>query len=138
MGADAATSLASYLCTARRVEEALAWGERAVAASAGDPAARLQALIVVALSLTLAGRGPEGLARLDELPAAAAEVPLEATDGLVMRGMCRLFTDDLTGAMADLSVGVARLRAGVSSHTPASACSISAMPSTASAPGTTL
>ena len=57
-----------YLCTLRRVEEALTWGERAVAASAGDPAARLQALIVVALSLTLAGRGPEGLARLGELP----------------------------------------------------------------------
>jgi ATP/maltotriose-dependent transcriptional regulator MalT len=115
VGADAATLLASYLCTVRRLEEALAWGERAVAASAGDPAARLQALIVVALSLTLAGRAPEGLARLDELPAAAARVPIEATDGLVMRGMCRLFTDDLTGAMADLLVGVARLRSGVSS-----------------------
>jgi DNA-binding CsgD family transcriptional regulator len=115
VGAYAATSLASYLCTVRRLEESLAWGERALAASQGDPAAHLQALLVVGLSLTLAGRGPEGLARLGELPDAAAEVPLKATDGLVMRGMCRLFTDDLTGAMADLSVGVARLRAGVSS-----------------------
>jgi len=115
VGADAATSLASYLCTVRRLEEALVWSERAFAASAGDPAARLQALTVVALSLTLAGRAPEGLARLGELPAAAARVPIEATDGLVMRGMCRLFTDDLTGAMTDLSVGVARLRAGVRS-----------------------
>ena len=115
VGAYAATSLASYLCTVRRLEEALAWGERAVAASVGDPAAHLRALVIVALSLTLAGRGPEGLGRLGELPAAAAEVPLKATDGLVMRGMCRLITGDLTGAMADLSVGVARLRAGVSS-----------------------
>ena len=115
VGADAATWLATYLCTVGRVEEALAWSERAVAASAGDPAFRLQALVVVALSLALAGRAPEGLARLGELPAAAAEVPIEATDGLVVRGMCRLFTDDLTGAMADLSAGVARLRAGVSS-----------------------
>ncbi len=118
VGAAAATALAAYLCTGGRVEEAMAWGERAVAASAGDPAARLQALIVVALSLTLAGHGPEGLARLDELPAAAAEVPLEFTDGLVMRGMCRLFTDDMTGAMGDLSVGMARLRAGVSLRDP--------------------
>ena len=118
VGADAATALASYLCTVRRLEEALAWGERAVAASAGDPAARLQALIAVALSLTLAGRGPEGLARLGGLPAVAAEVPLAATDGLITRGMCRLFTDDMTGAMADLSVGMARQRAGVSSHDP--------------------
>ena len=118
VGADAATSLASYLLSSRREGEALAWGERAIAASAGDQATRLQALNVVALALTLTGRGPEGLARLGELPAVAAEVPLAATDGLVMRGMCRLFTDDLTGAMADLSVGAARQRAGVSSHDP--------------------
>src|ERR1035438_48439 len=97
VGADAATWLAAYLCTVRRVEEALSWSERAVAASAGDPAARLQALIMTAQSLTLAGRGPEGLARLGGLPAAAAEVPLAATDGLVMRGVCPLFTDDKTG-----------------------------------------
>jgi ATP/maltotriose-dependent transcriptional regulator MalT len=118
VGAAAATLLASYLCSLRRVEEALSWGERAVAASAGDPAAHLQALIVVALSLTLAGRGPEGLARLSGLAAAAAEVPLDLTDGLVMRGMCRLFTDDMTGAVADLSVSLARQRAGVSSRDP--------------------
>jgi DNA-binding CsgD family transcriptional regulator len=118
VGAAAATSLASYLCSLRRVEEALSWGERAVAASAGDPAAHLQALVVVALSLTLAGRGAEGLARLSGLAAAAAEVPLDLTDGLVMRGMCRLFTDDMTGAMADLSVSLARQRAGVSSRDP--------------------
>jgi ATP/maltotriose-dependent transcriptional regulator MalT len=118
VGADAAISLASYLLSSRRVQEALAWGERAVAASAGDQATRLQALIVVTLSLILAGRGPEGLARLGELPASAAEVPLAATDGLITRGMCRLFTDDLTGAIADLSVGMARQRAGVSSHDP--------------------
>ena len=118
VGAAAATSLAAYFCTLRRLEEALTWGERAVAASAGNTATRLQALIVVALSLTLAGRGPDGLARLGELPAAAGEVPLELTDGLVMRGMCRLFIDDLTGAMTDLLVGMARQRAGVSSRDP--------------------
>src|ERR1700722_17319692 len=49
VGAAAATSLAAYLCTVRRVAEALSWGERAVAASAGDPAARLRALTVVAV-----------------------------------------------------------------------------------------
>ena len=40
----------------------------------------------VALTLTLAGRGPEGLARLAGLPAVAAEVPLEHTGALVIRG----------------------------------------------------
>ena len=114
VGAAAATSLSAYLCTLQRVEEAVTWGERAVKASGNAPAARLYALMPVALALTLAGRGPEALARLDVLPAAAAEVPLEQTDGLVIRGMCKLFTDDPAGAVADLSVSVARLRAGVS------------------------
>jgi tetratricopeptide (TPR) repeat protein len=118
VGAAAATSLAHYLCTLRRDEEAVTWGERAVAASAGDPALGLQALTVVALSLTLAGRGEEGLARLPSLPAVPAEAPLELTDGLIMRGMCRLFTDDAAGAVADLSVGLSRLRAGVSVRYP--------------------
>ncbi len=118
VGAAAATTLAAYLCTTGRIEEALTWGERAVAASAEDPGARLQALIVVVVSLTIAGRGREGLARLDWLPAVAAEVPLEHTDALVMRGMCRLFTDDMTGAVTDLSAALARLRAGVSLQSP--------------------
>jgi len=118
VGAAAATTLAAYLCSTGRMEEALTWSERAVAASAGDPIARLHALIVVVESLTIAGRGREGLARLSELPAAAAEIPLEHTDALVMRGICRLFTDDMTGAVTDLSVGLARLRAGVSLQSP--------------------
>jgi DNA-binding CsgD family transcriptional regulator/tetratricopeptide (TPR) repeat protein len=114
VGAAAATSLAAYLCTDGRPQEAVAWAERAVAASGEDPTASLQALIVTALGLTLSGRGPEGLARLSRLPAVASEVPLEDSDGLVMRGMCRLFTDDVTGAASDLSVSLARYQAATS------------------------
>jgi DNA-binding CsgD family transcriptional regulator/tetratricopeptide (TPR) repeat protein len=118
VGAVAATSLAHYLCTLRREDEALTWSERAVLASTSDPAARLQALTVVALSLALAGRGAEGIARLPALAALADEAAPELTDGVVMRGMCRLFSDDATGAVADLSVGLSRLRAGVSVRYP--------------------
>ena len=114
VGAAAATSLSAYLVTLQRLEEAVTWGERAVQASGGYPAARLYALLPVALALTLAGRGTEALTRLEMLLGAAAEVPLEQTDGMVIRGMCRLFTDDPAGAVADLLVSVARLRAGVS------------------------
>ncbi len=113
VGAAAAASLAHYLCTLQRLEEAVTWAERALAASAGDPAVSLQAQTVVALSLTAAGRGREGLARLAHLPAMAARVPPELTDGLIMRGICRLLTDDATGTVADLSEGLTRLRAGV-------------------------
>jgi DNA-binding CsgD family transcriptional regulator/tetratricopeptide (TPR) repeat protein len=118
VGAAAATSLSAYLSTAGRLEEAVAWGERAVEASGEDETARLQALMPVALTLTLAGRGPEGLARLDGLPAVATDVPLEHTGALITRGRCRLITDDLVGAVADLSVSLARLRAGVSLRYP--------------------
>ena len=114
VGAAAATSLSAYLVTLQRLEEALVWGERAIKASGPDPGARLQALLPVALALALAGRGREALARLGTLPALALEVPREATDGLVIRGMCRLFTDDPAGAAADLAVAVARLQAGAS------------------------
>lgn len=118
VGAAAAGSLVSYLCSTGRVAEAVTWGERAVAASAGDAAASHQAQDLMALSLTLAGRGPEGLACLASLPAVAAEVPLELTDSLVVRGMCRVVTDDLTGAMADLSLSLARHQAGVGVGSP--------------------
>jgi ATP/maltotriose-dependent transcriptional regulator MalT len=118
VGAAAATSLSAYLSTAGRLEEAITWGERAVEASGEDLTARLQALMPVALTLTLAGRGPEGLARLDGLPAVASDVSLEHTGALVIRGRCRAITDDLAGAMTDLSVGLARLRAGVSLRYP--------------------
>jgi len=118
VGAAAATSLSAYLSTAGRLEEAITWGERAVEASGEDLTGRLQALMPVALTLTLAGRGPEGLARLDGLPAVASDVPLEHTGALVIRGRCRAITDDLAGAMTDLSVGLARLRAGVNLRYP--------------------
>ena len=118
VGAAAATSLSAYLSTAGRLEEAITWGERAVEASGEDLTARLQALMPVVLTLTLAGRGPEGLARLDVLPAMASDVPLEHTGALVIRGRCRAITDDLAGAMTDLSVGLARLRTGVSLRYP--------------------
>jgi DNA-binding CsgD family transcriptional regulator/tetratricopeptide (TPR) repeat protein len=119
VGAAAATSLSAYLSTAGRMDEAITWGERAVQASGEDLSVRLQALMPLALTLTIAGRGPEGLARLDgPLPAAAAEVPMEHTGALVIRGRCRLLTDDLAGARTDLSVSLARLRAGANLRFP--------------------
>jgi hypothetical protein len=75
VGAAAATSLSAYLSTTGRLVEAVTWGERAVEASGQDVTARLQAVMPVASSLALAGRGREALARLDALPAAAAAVP---------------------------------------------------------------
>ena len=113
VGAAAATQLAVLCLVAGRIPEVIEWGERAAAAGAAPPAVRHRALGVLAIALSVHGRGPEGLARLAFLPAAPAEVPRAYTDTLVLRGMARVWAEDLAGAIADLSTAAARLRAGV-------------------------
>ena len=113
VGAAAATQLAVLCLVAGRIPEAIEWGERAAAAGAAPAAVRHRALGVLAIALSVHGRGPEGLARLAFLPAAPAEVPRVYTDTLVLRGMARVWAEDLAGAIADLSTAAARLRAGV-------------------------
>ena len=121
VGAAAAFHLAVLCLVAGRIREAIEWGERAAAAGAAPAAVRHQALGVLAIALFADGRGPEGLARLAFLPSAPAEVPREDTDTLVMRGQVRVLAEDLTGAIADLSIAAARLRGGVPLRT-ASEC----------------
>jgi ATP/maltotriose-dependent transcriptional regulator MalT len=65
-----------------------------------------------------AGRSPEGLAVLGFLPPSGNEVPITETDALIMRGMLRVYADDLAGAIADLGVAAARLRTGLPSTYP--------------------
>ena len=113
MGGAAATELAVFCLVAGQIREAIEWGERAAASGAARAVARHRALGGLAIALFADGRGPEGLARLAFLPAASAEVPREDTATLVWRGMARVLTEDLAGAIADLSAAVARLRAGV-------------------------
>ena len=113
VGAAAATQLAGLCLAAGRIPEAIGWGERAAAARGASPAVRHRALGVLAIAFSADGRGPQGLARLAFLPAAPSEVPREDTDALVLRGMARFLAEDLAGAVADLSIGAARLRAGV-------------------------
>ena len=113
VGAAAATQLAGLCLAAGRIPEAIGWGERAAAARGAPAAVRHRALGVLAIAFSADGRGPQGLARLAFLPAAPSEVPREDTDALVLRGMARFLAEDLAGAVADLSIGAARLRAGV-------------------------
>ncbi len=112
VGAAAATQLARLCLVAGRIQEAIGWGERA-AASVAPAAVRHRALGELAIAFSADGRGPQGLARLACLPAAPSEVSREDTDALVLRGMARFLAEDLAGAIADLSTGAARLRAGV-------------------------
>jgi DNA-binding SARP family transcriptional activator/tetratricopeptide (TPR) repeat protein len=112
VGCVAATWLTLLCLCAGRIREAVDWGERA-AASPAAVAAHHSALSVLAMSLFYAGRGPEGLARLAEFADAPADVPLEDTDTLVLRGIARRLLEELPDAIADFSVAAARLQAGV-------------------------
>ena len=112
-GAAAATQLARLCLVAGRIPEAIGWGERAAAASGAPAVVRHQAVGLLAIAFSADGRGPQGLARLAFLPAAPSEVSREDTDALVLRGMARFLAEDLAGAIADLSIGVARLRTGI-------------------------
>jgi DNA-binding CsgD family transcriptional regulator len=109
-----AAAIAARLCRLaivdHRLDEMVAWGERA-RAGASDPEVAAAALCVHSLALALVGRAPEALAQLEPL-GAAETVDTALIDGVVMRGVIRLWTDDLAGARADLSAALARARAG--------------------------
>ncbi len=116
-GARAATTLATYLLVSGRLSEASVWAGRGLDAGSGDP--NLEAVcggLIVWCDVWF--RGSEGLRRLDHLPSDPAEVPLELTEGLWLRGVARLLCDELLGAVEDLRTVAARVRAGVAIRNP--------------------
>lgn len=108
----AAVLLASYLTLSGRLTEAVTWAERAMEAGSEDRDIRLHARLAAALAFTATGRGGEGDELLARFAGNAAEVPGDETDALAIRGMSRLFTDDVGGAVTDLKVAASRYRAG--------------------------
>ncbi len=112
-GAGAATHLIVLCLITGRIREAISWGERAVAAAAAPPGLRHRAAGLLALGLWTEGHAAQARAQFGFLPSRAAEVPPGETDALVLRGMFKLYVEDLDGAIADLNTAAARLRAGV-------------------------
>ena len=101
-----------------RPDQALTWADRAVHGTVPDSALWAMARTAQAYAFAAAGRSPEGLAALGFLPASGNEVPMPETDALIMRGMLKVYADDLPGAIADLGVAAARLRTGQPSTYP--------------------
>ncbi|MEU4832608.1 AAA family ATPase [Streptosporangium sp. NPDC023615] len=89
--------------------EMVEYGTAAVAAGSREPWVGAFAWFARSLGWALAGRAEEALASLADadLPGSAAGL-----DGLVARGMIRLWTDDLEGASADLRGSVSRATRG--------------------------
>ncbi|MGD0924907.1 MAG: AAA family ATPase [Streptosporangiaceae bacterium] len=118
IGARAATSLTNWMVLSGRPDEALTWADRAVGGTAAGTALRAMARTAQAYAFASASRSPEGLATLGFLPVSGNEVPMPETDALIMRGMLKVYVDDLPGAIADLGVATARLRTGLPSTYP--------------------
>jgi len=118
IGARAATSLTNWMVLSGRPGQALTWADRAVRGTVPGSALQAMALTARAYALAAASRGPEGLAALGFLPVSGNEVPMSETDALIMRGMLKVYADDLPGAIADLGVAAARLRVGLPSTYP--------------------
>ena len=74
------------------------------------------AITAQAYGLAAAGRSYEGLDVLSFLPEVGSEVA--ETDALIMRGMLKVYVDDLPGAIVDLSLAAARLRSGLPATYP--------------------
>src|SRR5580704_8152257 len=118
IGARAATSLANWMVLSGRSDQALMWADRAVDGTLPGSALHTRARVAQAFAMSAAGRSPDGLAALALLPASGNEVQAAATDALIMRGMLKLYVDDLAGAIADLGVAAARLRNGLPASYP--------------------
>jgi ATP/maltotriose-dependent transcriptional regulator MalT len=118
IGARAATSLANWMVISGRPDQAIEWGGRAVDGTVADSAVRAMARTAQAYGFAAGGRSSEGLAVLDFLPDSGNEVPVSATDALIMRGMLKLYVDDLSGSIADLGIAAARLRNGLPATYP--------------------
>jgi DNA-binding CsgD family transcriptional regulator len=118
IGGRTATSLANWMVISGRADEALTWGDRAVCGTVSGSALWAMARTAQAYALAAAGRSPEGLAALGFLPLSGSEVPVSETDALIMRGMLKVYADDLPGAIADLGVAAARLRTGLPATYP--------------------
>jgi len=118
IGARAATSLANWMAISGRPDEGLMWAERAVAGTVPDSALWAMARTAHAYTRGMAGQVSEGLTILSFLPPSGNDVSRTEIDALIMRGMLKVYVDDLSGAIADLGVAAARLRSGVPATYP--------------------
>jgi DNA-binding CsgD family transcriptional regulator len=118
IGARAATSLTNWMVISGRAEQALMWADRAVAGTVPGSAVRVMAHTAQAFAFAAANRSQQGLAVLGFLPVSGQEALTDQTDALIMRGMLKVYVDDLAGAIADLGVATARLRTGLPSTYP--------------------
>jgi tetratricopeptide (TPR) repeat protein len=101
-----ATQLAIIALVALSYQEMVDYGEIAVSAGSADPRVQAFAWLARTLGLTLAGHGADALADL------ARRDPRHDLDQLSAFGIAQLWTDDIDGAIAQLTEAVRRAYQG--------------------------
>jgi len=117
-GAEAALGLGTLLWISGSFTESAIWLDRALGGAIGCEPWYDAARGLRAVPLTLAGEGARALRLFRDLPDRAAMVPIANTDSITYRGLVKLWTGDLPGAIDDLATAASRIRAGLQVRFP--------------------
>lgn len=109
--------LLAYGCMLEsRLDEAVEWAERAVAAAQSEPPLQREATALAGFILVMAGHEANGTRRLASAAPVAGDAGTGESELLLWRGAASFLTDDLRGATADLSAAAGRLQASGNSR----------------------
>ncbi|HTS98755.1 MAG TPA: LuxR C-terminal-related transcriptional regulator, partial [Streptosporangiaceae bacterium] len=117
-GAEAALGLGILLGISGSFTESTMWLDRALEGATGSEPWYDAARSMRAIPLTLSGDGATALRLFRDLPERAAMVPIANTDSVTYRGLVKLWTGDLPGAIDDLATAANRIRAGLAVRFP--------------------
>jgi DNA-binding CsgD family transcriptional regulator len=117
-GAEAAFGLGVLLGISGGFTESTIWLNRALASAHGNEPWLGAARGMLAVLITLSGGASKALGLFRDLPQRAAMVPLAQTDSVTYRGLVRLWTGDLEGAVDDLVLVVSRMQGGLQLRFP--------------------
>ncbi len=117
-GQDAAIGLGMLFGMSGSFSASTTWLDRALGSATGSEPWYETVRGMRAIPLTLSGQGDKALSLFDDLPERAAMVPTAQTGSAAYRGIVKLWTGDLHGAIEDLGVAVRRIRAGLQVRFP--------------------
>ena len=108
-GAEAALGLGMLFGISGSFTESTMWLDRALGSATGSEPWYDAARSMRAIPFTLSGEGDKALSLFRDLPERAAMVPIAKTDSVTYRGLVKLWTGDLPGAIEDLGLAVNRI-----------------------------
>ena len=120
-GAEAAVGLGMLFGVSGSFTESTMWLDRALSTADGSEPWHDAARSIRAVPFALSGQTDKALSLFRDLPQRAAMVPAAQTDSLTYRGLVKLWSGDLPGAIEDLGQAANRVRAGLQVRFPSRA-----------------